>query len=169
MKKILVLITLLIFSASMFAGDVSRKGSTGADQLLVPVGARGIATGGAFHSGLYGLESIYYNPAGLDLTKGTEAMFSYMTYLADINVSYFAVSTVLGDMGSFALSFKTFDFGEIPVTTNDFPDGTGKNYSCCTPVRPNCLITHQKPSLSDSYPLQRLSPVHKAIGQEVYC
>ncbi len=129
MKKILILITLSIFSTSLFAGDVSRKGSTGADQLLVPVGARGIATGGAFHSGLYGLESIYYNPAGLDLAQGTEAMFSYMTYLADINVSYFAVSSVLGDLGSIALSFKTFDFGDIPVTTNEYPDGTGKTYS----------------------------------------
>jgi len=117
MKKILILITLSIFSTALFAGDVSRKGSTGADQLLVPVGARGIATGGAFHSSLYGLESVYYNPAGLDLMQGTEAMFSYMSYLADINVSYFAVSTVLGDLGSVALSFKTFDFGDIPVNT----------------------------------------------------
>ena len=129
MKKILILITFSIFATSIFAGDVSRKGSTGADQLLVPVGGRGIATGGAFHSSLTGLESIYYNPAGLDLIHGTEAMFSYMTYLADINLSYFAVSTVLGDLGSFALSFKTFEFGDIPVTTNDFPDGTGKTYS----------------------------------------
>lgn len=129
MKKILLLVTISIFSASVFAGDVSRKGSTGADQLLVPVGARGIATGGAFHSILNGLESIYYNPAGLDLTPGTEAMFNYMTYLADINVSYFAVSSALGDLGSFALSFKTFDFGDIPVTTSDFPDGTGRTYS----------------------------------------
>jgi len=129
MKKILILITISLFATAIFAGDVSRKGSTGADQLLVPVGGRGIATGGAFHSSLTGLESIYYNPAGLDLIHGTEAMFSYMTYLADINLSYFAVSTVLGDLGSFALSFKTFDFGDIPVTTNDFPDGTGKTYS----------------------------------------
>jgi opacity protein-like surface antigen len=129
MKKTLILITLLICSTVLFAGDISRKGSTGADQLLVPVGARGIATGGAFHSCLYGLESVYYNPAGLDMVHGTEAMFSYMTYLADINMSYFAVSSVLGDLGSFALSFKTFDFGDIPVTTNDFPDGTGKTYS----------------------------------------
>jgi opacity protein-like surface antigen len=129
MKKILILITLSIFSTVLFAGDISRKGSTGADQLLVPVGARGIATGSALHSSLYGLESIYYNPAGLDMVRGTEAMFSYMTYLADINMSYFAISSVLGDLGSFALSFKTFDFGDIPVTTNDFPDGTGKTYS----------------------------------------
>lgn len=129
MKNILILITLCLISTSIFAGDVARKGSTGAEQLLIPVGARGIATGGAFHSILNGLESVYYNPAGLDLLHGTEAMFSHMSYIADINMSYFAVSTVLGDLGSVALSFKTFDFGDIPVTTNDFPDGTGRTYS----------------------------------------
>jgi opacity protein-like surface antigen len=115
--------------SSIYAGDVGRKGTTGAEELLIPVGARGIATGGAFLATLTGLESIYYNPAGLDLTPRTEAMFSYMSYIADINVSYFAISTSLGDLGSIALSFKTLDFGDIPVTTNDFPDGTGQTYS----------------------------------------
>lgn len=131
MKKInlIIIILILIIGNVLYAGDVGRKGTTGAEELLIPVGARGIATGGAFLSTLSGLESIYYNPAGLDLTQQTEAMFSYMTYIADINISYFAISTGLGDIGSIALSFKTFDFGKIPVTTADFPDGTGQTYS----------------------------------------
>lgn len=130
MKKfITILILFTSFALTAYAGDVSRKGTTGADELLIPVGARGIATGGAFLASLTGLESIYYNPAGLDLTHGTEAMFSYMTYIADINVSYFAISTSFGDFGSFALSFKSLDFGNIPVTTVDHPDGTGQTYS----------------------------------------
>ncbi len=129
MKKIFTLLLLMLICGSIYAGDVGRKGTTGAEELLIPVGARGIATGGAFLATLTGLESIYYNPAGLDLTPRTEAMFSYMTYIADINVSYFAISTSLGDLGSIGLSFKTFDFGDIPVTTADFPDGTGQTYS----------------------------------------
>ncbi len=129
MKKIFTLIFIILIGSSIFAGDVGRKGTTGAEELLIPVGARGIATGGAFLASLTGLESIYYNPAGLDMTPRTEAMFSYMTYIADINISYFAISTSLGDLGSIALSFKTFDFGEIPVTTANFPDGTGQTYS----------------------------------------
>ena len=116
-------------SLAVFAGDVARKGTTGADELLIPVGARGIATGGAFLANLTGLESIYYNPAGLDVIPQTEAMFSYMNYIADINVSYFAASTSLGDVGSIGLSIKSLSFGDIPVTTADFPDGTGDNYS----------------------------------------
>ena len=129
MKKYFTLIILSIFTASLYAGDVARKGTTGAEQLLIPVGARGLATGGAFVANLTGLESVYYNPAGLDVLPGTEAMFSYMNYIADINVSYFGVSTSLGDFGSIAVTFKSFDFGDIPITTADFPDGDGRTYA----------------------------------------
>lgn len=129
MKKMFLFLITAGFVSLLYAGDVARKGTNGAEELLIPVGARGIATGGAFLSTLTGLESIYYNPAGLDISKRTEAMFSYMTYIADINISYLAVGTSLGDFGSFAFSFKSLDVGNIPVTTNDQPDGTGSTYS----------------------------------------
>jgi len=129
MKKILLIIFSLALLSSAFAGDVSRKGTTGAEELLIPVGARGIATGGSFLANITGLESIYYNPAGLDINPRTEAMFSYVNYLADINISYFAIGTSLGDIGSIAFDLKSFDFGDIPITTVQFPDGTGQTYS----------------------------------------
>ena len=82
-----------------------------------------------FLANITGLESIYYNPAGLDVYPQTEAMFSYVNYLADINISYFAIGTTLGDIGSIGFDLKSFDFGDIPVTTENFPDGTGETYS----------------------------------------
>lgn len=129
MRKFLTVLLIIAGSLAAYAGDPTRKGTTGADQLLIPVGAQSIATGGAFLSNVTGLESIYYNPAGLSQTSGSEAMFSYMSYIADINVSYFAIGTNLGDFGSFAFSIKTFDFGDIPVTTFTSPDGDGTTYS----------------------------------------
>lgn len=129
MKKLIALLILAIFTSVSFAGDVARKGTTGAEQLLIPVGARGIATGGAFVANMTGIESIYYNPAGVAVNGRSEAMFNYMTYIADINISYFAAVAALGDFGSLGLSFKTIDFGDIPVTTVYNPDGTGANYS----------------------------------------
>ena len=129
MRKLLLILLVFSFSALNFAGDVSRKGTSGADQLLIPVGAQSIATGGAFLSRVTGVEALYYNPAGLDLMSGTEAMFNYMSYIADIGISYFAIGTQLGELGSVALSYKTLDFGDIPVTTFENPDGTGQVYS----------------------------------------
>jgi opacity protein-like surface antigen len=128
MRKFFTII-LIAWSALVYAGDPSRKGTTGAEELLIPVGARSIATGGAFLSNISGLEAIYYNPAGLAQGKGTEAMFSFMTYLADIKVSYFAIGTNLGDLGSVALSVKSLGFGNIAVTTDDAPDGNGSTFS----------------------------------------
>ncbi|RLD66530.1 MAG: hypothetical protein DRI84_04565 [Bacteroidetes bacterium] len=128
MKKLLTVIMMLTFSVSLFAGDTARKGTAGAEQLLIPVGARSIATSGAFNSHFSGLESVYYNPGGLDRMNGTEAMFNMMSYIADINVSYFAIGTKT-DFGSLALTYKALDFGDIPVTTTASPDGTGQTYS----------------------------------------
>lgn len=127
MKKIVLLV--LLFTVIVKAGDAARSGTTAAEQLLIPVSARGISLGGAFLSEITGLESIYYNPAGLDLGINNEAMFSYMSYIADINVSYFAIGSRLGSFGSLAISFKSIDFGDIPVTTVDNPDGTGSFYT----------------------------------------
>jgi len=129
MKKILLITLSFVFAASIYAGDVSRKGTTGAEELLIPIGARGIATGGAFIANITGLESLFYNPAGLDVFPRTEAMFSYVNYFADINISYFAIGTSLGDIGSIAFDLKSFDFGDIPITTVQLPDGTGQFYS----------------------------------------
>ena len=129
MKKIVLIILTVFFTVSLYPGDKSRRGTTGADQLLIPVGARSIATSGAFVATVDGLESIYYNPGGMDVSKKSEAMFSYMNYVADINISYFAAGTSLGEFGSVALSLKSLDIGDIPITTNEFPDGTGSTYS----------------------------------------
>ena len=129
MKKIIRTLMVLLIATSVYAGDVSRKGTTGADYLLIPVSARGIATGGAFVANLTGLESIYYNPAGLDMSTGTEFMFSYMDYLADIKISYLGASTNFGDFGSIGFTLKSLAFGDINITTVDFPDGTGSTYS----------------------------------------
>lgn len=128
MRKFFTII-LIIWSVVIYAGDAARKGTTGAEELLIPVGARSIATGGAFLSNITGLEALYYNPAGFSQTKGTEAMFSFTTYLADINVSYFAIGSNLGDLGSLALTVKSLNFGDIPITTIDAPDGNGSTYS----------------------------------------
>ncbi len=128
MKKLLTVLLILFLSMTVFAGDAARKGTAGAEQLLIPVGARSIATAGAFNSHFTGVESIFYNPAGLDRMMGTEAMFNTMSYIADINVSYFAIGAQLG-IGSLGLTYKGIDFGDIPVTTNQNPDGTGQTFS----------------------------------------
>jgi hypothetical protein len=112
------------------AGNKSRIGTAGAQELMIPVGARGAALGGASLAFSRGADAIFWNPAGVARADdNVEAMFSNMSYFADISVNYFAVAVKAGTIGSFGFSVKSLSFGDIPVTTEEFPDGTGEVYS----------------------------------------
>lgn len=124
-----ILLFVMTFS-SIFAGGGNRRGTAGAVQLSIPVGARGIALGGATILGTGGVDAIYWNPANLARTQNSvDVMFSQMTYIADINVSYGAVGIKLGDFGSLAFNIKSLSVGDIEKTTEESPDGTGTVYS----------------------------------------
>jgi opacity protein-like surface antigen len=125
---VLAILPLFAFSLAL-AGDESRIGTTGAEQLNIPVGARGIATSGAFIASFTGVEALYWNPAGLDRSARSEAMVSYMSYIADINMTYIALSAKLGGLGSFAFSVKTLNVGDISETSVQNPDGLGSTFS----------------------------------------
>jgi hypothetical protein len=115
---------------SAFAGNINRTGTAGAQELLIPVGARGIALGGSNVAFVSGVDAIYWNPAGLARTDfSTEAQFSHMSYIGDIGIEYGAVGVTAEGIGTFGISLKSIDFGNIPVTTEDNPDGTGQTYS----------------------------------------
>ncbi len=108
----------------------NRAGTASGMELLIPVGARDMALGGASIATNAGIEALHWNPAGLARSKtNANLMFSTMSYLADIRVNYAATSARFGQLGSLALSLKTLDFGEIPITTETAPDGTGGTFS----------------------------------------
>ena len=117
---------LALVASSAFAGSDERKGTSGAPELLIPVGARGSALGSAAASDITGAEAIFWNPAGLAGQEGTEAMFSNTQYFADMKVNYFGVSTQGGSLGQFGFNVKVLSVGDVIVTTESAPDGTGE-------------------------------------------
>lgn len=131
MKKILYICVIIsLFAASVYAGGGNRNGTAGATQLLVPVGTRGIAMGGSNLTSLSGPDAIYWNPANLARAENnTNVFISHMSYIADIGVSYGAVSTNIEGFGAIALGIKSFSIGEIDKTTNVNPDGTGSTFT----------------------------------------
>jgi len=125
-----VFLAFIVLSTDMFAGGGKRNGTAGAQELLIPISGRGLAMSGADVSGISGLDALFYNPAGFGSAKfGTEAMFSYMNYIADIGFTFAGVGVDLGDLGALAFSVRTLDFGDIPVTTVDNPYGDGTTFS----------------------------------------
>ena len=130
MKRKLITSILLLFSLNvLIAGDLDRLGTTSGTQLLIPIGARSIALGGAPMGNIGGAEAIFWNPAGTPLTRKSEVLFNYMSYIADIDVNYLALVFNGGNIGTFGLHIKSLSFGDIVETTEDMPDGTGNTYS----------------------------------------
>jgi hypothetical protein len=127
----LSIVVLLVFSfAAVYASGEKRNGTAGAQELLIPVGAKGMAIAGTDIAGISGVEALFYNPAGLSGMEGSvEAAFSIMNYIADIDLVYGAVGINLGGIGALGLSVKTLNFGDIPVTTVERPEGTGTFFS----------------------------------------
>ena len=108
-----------------------RVGAVAAPELLIPVGGRDMALGGSSLSTTNGVEALYWNPAGLGHMEGSaEAMFSSMSYIADINVVYGAVAGKFGSFGNVGFTIKSLSFGDIPLTTEDDPENvSGRFYS----------------------------------------
>jgi len=103
-----------------------KVGTNGATELLIPMGAINVALGGANIANISGTNAIYWNPAGLAISKGAEATFSYLNYFAGMKVSYMAGGAPLGRFGVVGVSLQVLDIGEIPVTTIEAPEGTGE-------------------------------------------
>jgi hypothetical protein len=125
-RILIVSAALLCFAAPAWAGGADRLGTAGAQELRIPVGAASIALGGASVAVGDGLGNLYWNPASLAAVDHSEAMVSYSTYLADCDVNYGAIATPLGSQGVIAASVKVLNIGDITVTTEDSPEGTGQ-------------------------------------------
>jgi len=120
------LVILLICSSLLFPGDASRIGTTAGVQVQVPVGGRTFGMSGADIANTSSVDAIYWNPAGLGNIEASGAgFFSSSKIIADINVNYFSVALSAGKIGNIGISLKSFDFGDIPITTVEDMDGDG--------------------------------------------
>ncbi len=128
-KRRIVAVCLFIVCMSLtaFGGRNDKAGASAAAELLIPVGPRIIALGGSSLSTVSGIEALYWNPAGLARSPhSANAMFSHMDYIADIGVEYLALSNAFPGFGTIGFSLKALSFGDILITTEDQPDGTGE-------------------------------------------
>jgi hypothetical protein len=128
------LVGLLFASATVFGGNPDRSGGAGATQLNINPYARSAGYGGANTASVRGIESFNLNIAGLAYTQNTDVAFSRMSFLqgSGVSVNNFGRAQALGengDGGVIGLGFSSWDFGSIPITTYDNPDGTLPTYS----------------------------------------
>lgn len=108
--------------------DVSKAGTTAADFLNIPVGARATAMGGAFSATGGDPSAMYWNPAGLaDLTNGIFTA-EYASWLVDVDFN-FASLIMPTDFGTIGFGITALRTASMDVTTEEQQNGTGETFS----------------------------------------
>jgi|TARA_B110000093_G_C12927365_1_gene391940 hypothetical protein len=126
MKKYLsILLISSLGLGSAFAGNPDRAGSAGASQLLINPWAASNGLAGANMASTLGLESTFLNVAGLAFIGKTELITANSIYLGGTGIRLNSVGfgTRIGSSAVLGLTVTSMSFGDIPITTEDLPEG----------------------------------------------
>ena len=117
--------TLSVGLSSAYAGNEDRAGSAGAGELLVNPWARSAGWAGAGMSWVKGIEAQFSNVAGLAYLGKTEIMFANTNWLgsAGIGMNALGFGQRLGETGVIGLGVVAQNYGDIPITTTEIPEG----------------------------------------------
>lgn len=143
--KILAFITFLS-TLNLFAQDIGSLGQSGTSIkqtgqasmtfLQVGVSPKAAALGDAYTAMSQGVESVFFNPAGLtEMNSQFDVFFSSTQWFADIKYLAGAIGYDSKDYGAFALSFVVVDYGTIKGTALVPAASTGANYTLIGDVK----------------------------------
>mgnify|MGYP001576973511 CR=1 FL=1 len=115
MRKILFLILCTSCLSFARAADFSAaaRGTTGAQFLELPAGARAIAMGSAYSSISGDPFTAYYNPAGLAGIDKFNVGLMHAVYFQDISYEYGIFATPLGELGVLAVSAQYLSVNKL--------------------------------------------------------
>jgi opacity protein-like surface antigen len=128
-RKLSAAVLVALAGASAFAGNPDRRGQNGATELLLNPWARSSGINSLNTASIRGLEAERINVAGLAFVSSTDICFSRTNYLSGsgIAINSFGLATKLGGEGSskgvLGISIMNFDFGNVEITNENFPDG----------------------------------------------
>ena len=120
-------------------------GTTSADFLNLPIGARAAAMGGAYTAISEDASGIFWNPAGLVQISKLSAIFMRTAYVADINYQYMAYAHRMSYDSVLAASALVTDIGAITQT-----DISGNRLGTFTPQDQVITLSYSKAILEFS-------------------
>jgi len=131
-QKFYLVILLMAVVQISFAGNPDRQGEAGATQLLLNPWARSAGLSAMTTANIAGVEALRLNVAGLVRSPSrTQIMGGHARYFEGTGISMNALGLAqkVGSSGAFGVSIMTMDFGDIPVTTENLPEGDGTTFS----------------------------------------
>lgn len=134
MKKIIfALIILFGFSYNIvFAGNPDRQGEAGASELLFNPWPASSGLHGMNTSSVNGLAAMNLNVAGISrgFEKASIGITNSRLYEgSDLQFNALGITLKMKKGNALGISLGVVDFGDIPITTVDAPEGTGGKYS----------------------------------------
>jgi len=120
-----VLMCILCFTVAAGGQDLSKAGTTAAQFLKIGVGGRAMAMGEAAAGVVKDPSALYWNPAGLIEIPSISLFVAHTRWFADINHNYFGLVVPVGDNSRLGVSGTVLSMGEMEVTTEQYPMGTG--------------------------------------------
>ena len=124
-KQLSIILIATLGLGSVWAGNPDRAGSAGASQLLINPWAASNGLVGANMASIRGLESVFTNVAGLCFIGKNELITANSQYLSGTGISLNSVgfATRVGDSGVLGITVTSMQFGDIPIMTEDLPEG----------------------------------------------
>ncbi len=139
MRKVMTLaLALLLVTASVAYGqqegdkpptDLSKVGTSAANFLKLPVGARGLALAGTGLATVADATALYWNPAGIGKIDRMTLAMNRTDMYAGITHSFTGIVIPLGLNTRIGIHYIGLDSGEMEVTTVDEPEGEGEYFS----------------------------------------
>ncbi len=115
-------------SSSQLNAQNPNLGTSGAQFLQIPIGARAEAMGGAVVGYIDDASSVFWNPAGIAKVKNVQVFFSYMDWFSLFNHSAASLVYTNEDFGSIAGSVIMFNTSDMEITTELEPNGTNRYF-----------------------------------------
>ncbi len=123
----------IIFSLGLSTHALAAgPGTTNANFLKASQGVRPIAMGETYIALGNGLDTLYWNPAGLVQQEAPALGLSHSFWFQDISTEYLAYGTPLGPLGAFGVGLTVLHTGAVEETLEDASGnyaGTGGQYS----------------------------------------
>lgn len=107
--------------------QLSKVGTTAADFLRIPVGARASALS-AFTALVDDPSAMVLNPAGLSDIGTRQLQVEYTDWYLDMNHTYLGAAIPAGEKGAVGLHVLAMDFGEFDETTVEAQGLTGRTF-----------------------------------------
>ncbi len=130
--KIYLILLFLVGSTFTYAGNPDRQGEAGANELLFNPWASSAALHGLNTSSIMGIAAMRLNVAGISrgYNKAMVALSNTRLYEgSDLQFNSLGVAVRVGKSGAIGVSLAALDFGDIKITTENAPKGTGGTYS----------------------------------------